>query len=82
MVLTPVDYAVILGYIVAITLFGSWFARFQKTTRDYFLTDQSVPGWANCCLGITGSTAQPPISTAAPSALRVAWTIFAGVSAT
>ena len=36
MVLTPVDYAVILGYIVAITLFGSWFARFQKTTRDYF----------------------------------------------
>jgi solute:Na+ symporter, SSS family len=56
MVLTPVDYAVILGYIVAITLFGSWFARFQKTTRDYFLTDQSVPGWAICCTIVATET--------------------------
>jgi SSS family solute:Na+ symporter len=56
MVLTPVDYAVILGYIIAITLFGSWFARFQKTTRDYFLTDQSVPGWAICCTIVATET--------------------------
>jgi SSS family transporter len=28
--------------------FGSWFARFQKTTRDYFLTGRSVPWWAIC----------------------------------
>jgi SSS family transporter len=48
MVLTWVDYAVIAGYLLAITVFGSWFARFQKTTRDYFLTDRSVPWWAIC----------------------------------
>jgi SSS family transporter len=48
MVLTPLDYAVIAAYLVAITAFGSWFARFQKTTRDYFLTDRSVPWWAIC----------------------------------
>jgi SSS family transporter len=48
MVLTWVDYAVITGYLVAITAFGSWFARFQKTTRDYFLTDRTVPWWAIC----------------------------------
>ena len=42
------DYAVIAGYLVAITAFGSWFARFQKTTRDYFLTDRSIPWWAVC----------------------------------
>ena len=42
------DYAVIGGYLLAITLFGSWFARFQKTTKDYFLTDRSVPWWAIC----------------------------------
>jgi SSS family transporter len=47
-VLNVTDYAVILGYLVAITLFGSWFARFQKTTKDYFLTDRSVPWWAIC----------------------------------
>ena len=48
MTLTWVDYAVIAGYLVAITAFGSWFARFQKTTRDYFLNDRSVPWWAIC----------------------------------
>src|ERR671914_2713060 len=48
MVLTGIDYAVIAGYLLAITAFGSWFARFQKTTRDYFLTDRTVPWWAIC----------------------------------
>jgi solute:Na+ symporter, SSS family len=43
-----VDYVVIAAYLVAITAFGSWFARFQKTTRDYFLTDRSIPWWAVC----------------------------------
>ena len=48
MQLSWADYLVIGGYLTAITLFGSWFARFQKTTRDYFLTDRSVPWWAVC----------------------------------
>jgi solute:Na+ symporter, SSS family len=48
MVLTALDYAVIAAYLLAITAFGSWFARFQKTTRDYFLTGRSVPWWAIC----------------------------------
>src|SRR5215208_6617802 len=48
MVLTWLDYVVIAGYLLAITAFGSWFARFQKTTRDYFLTDRSIPWWAVC----------------------------------
>ncbi|HEX7283700.1 MAG TPA: sodium:solute symporter, partial [Vicinamibacterales bacterium] len=48
MQLTLADYLVIGGYLAAITAFGSWFARFQKTTRDYFLTDRSVPWWAVC----------------------------------
>ena len=42
------DYLVIAGYLLAITLFGSWFSRFQRTTRDYFLTGHSVPWWAIC----------------------------------
>ena len=46
--LTALDYAVIAVYLLAITAFGSWFARFQKTTRDYFLTNRSVPWWAIC----------------------------------
>jgi SSS family solute:Na+ symporter len=48
MVLTWLDYTVIAVYLLAITAFGSWFARYQKTTRDYFLTGRSVPWWAIC----------------------------------
>ena len=48
MSLSGVDYLVIGAYLVAITAFGSWFARYQKTTRDYFLTGRSVPWWAIC----------------------------------
>jgi len=48
MSLSAFDYAVIGVYLLAITAFGSWFARYQKTTRDYFLTDRSVPWWAIC----------------------------------
>jgi SSS family solute:Na+ symporter len=46
--LTWLDYFVIAGYLLAITAFGSWFARFQRSTRDYFLTGRSVPWWAIC----------------------------------
>ena len=48
MSLSAGDYLVIALYLVAITAFGSYFARFQKTTRDYFLTGRSVPWWAIC----------------------------------
>jgi SSS family transporter len=48
MALGPVDFAVIALYLAAITLLGSWFAKFQKTTRDYFLADRTSPWWAVC----------------------------------
>jgi SSS family transporter len=48
MTLSVSDYLVIGLYLVGITLFGSWFARFQKTTRDYFLAGRTSPWWAIC----------------------------------
>ena len=56
MVLSRLDYAIIAGYLIAITVFGSYFARFQKTTRDYFLTGRSVPWWAICCTVVATET--------------------------
>lgn len=41
-----IDLLIIVGYLVGITLFGTWFAKKQETTRDYFLGDRSVPWWA------------------------------------
>ena len=46
--LNALDYAVVALYLVAVTGFGTYFARFQKTTGDYFLTGRSVPWWAIC----------------------------------
>jgi SSS family solute:Na+ symporter len=40
------DLAIIFGYLIGIVLFGTWFGRKQKTTRDYFLGGRSVPWWA------------------------------------
>ncbi|MEP6636052.1 MAG: sodium:solute symporter [Acidobacteriota bacterium] len=40
------DLAIIFGYLIGIVLFGTWFARKQETTSDYFLGDRTVPWWA------------------------------------
>src|SRR5919112_2439764 len=40
------DLVIIFGYLLGITLFVVWFSRKQRTTRDYFVGDRSVPWWA------------------------------------
>src|SRR5688500_12071035 len=42
------DYIVLIGYIVAVTAFGTWLGTRQKDARDYFLADKSIPWWAIC----------------------------------
>ena len=39
---SPVDWAVIVVYLVGIIGLGLWLGRGQKTTRDYFLDRKSV----------------------------------------
>ena len=43
-----IDYLVAGAYLVGIIIFGSYFAKFQRTTGDYFLADRSTPWWAIC----------------------------------
>ncbi len=45
---SALDYAVVVAYIVAVTVLGSRFAGKQKDASDYFLADRSVPWWAIC----------------------------------
>lgn len=40
------DLLITFGYLIGIVLFGTWFSRKQKTTRDYFLGGRTVPWWA------------------------------------
>jgi SSS family solute:Na+ symporter len=45
---TPLDYGILVLYLIGVTILGSWFGRYQKDTRDYFLGDRNLPWWAVC----------------------------------
>src|SRR5881394_1430400 len=40
-----VDWLVIGIYLAGIILFGFWFGKDQKNTRDYFLGSKNIPWW-------------------------------------
>jgi solute:Na+ symporter, SSS family len=44
--LQPVDAAIIVVYLIGITLFGLRFRKSQRSLRDYFLADRNIPWWA------------------------------------
>ena len=43
--LAPVDWGVIVIYLIGIIGLGVWLGRGQKTTRDYFLGGRDLPWW-------------------------------------
>jgi SSS family transporter len=47
--ISPFDFAIIVGYLVGITLLGAQFRRGQQTLRDYFLGGRTAPWWAIAC---------------------------------
>lgn len=44
--LNALDLALIICYLIGITLFGLRFRKAQRSLRDYFLADRNVPWWA------------------------------------
>ncbi len=44
--LNKLDFAIVAIYLAGITLFGLRFRKKQRTLRDYFLADRSIPWWA------------------------------------
>ena len=49
---TRLDYWVIIGYFVLIFSFGFYFARFTRSTKDFFMAGQRFSWWlvASCLL--------------------------------
>jgi solute:Na+ symporter, SSS family len=45
----PIDCAILVLYLLGITLFGIRFRRGQQNLRDYFLGGRSAPWWAIAC---------------------------------
>ncbi|HEV2696889.1 MAG TPA: sodium:solute symporter, partial [Terriglobales bacterium] len=44
--LNSIDFAIIVVYLIGITLFGMRFRKRQRTLRDYFLAGRDIPWWA------------------------------------
>src|ERR1700759_3146679 len=44
--LNSIDFAIIVVYLIGITLFGMRFRKHQRTLRDYFLAGRDIPWWA------------------------------------
>lgn len=42
---TPLDYGVMIGYFLAILAVGTWFGRYNKSTRDFFFGGQKFAWW-------------------------------------
>ncbi len=74
--MNALDYAVVAGYLVAITAFGSYFARFQKNTKNYFLTDNSIPWWAICFTIVATETSTLTFIGVPASAYAGNWTFL------
>src|SRR6201988_4545597 len=49
MQISPADLAILILYLVDITLFGAHFRRGQNNLRDYFLGGRTAPWWAIAC---------------------------------
>ncbi|WP_079476288.1 sodium:solute symporter [Marinococcus halophilus] len=43
---TTIDFIVLIVYVIGIALFGAFFGKGQKSTKDYFLGGRNVPWWA------------------------------------
>jgi solute:Na+ symporter, SSS family len=74
--MNALDYAVVAAYLLGITAFGSYFARFQKNTRNYFLTDNSTPWWAICFTIVATETSTLTFIGVPASAYAGNWTFL------
>src|SRR5436190_1134464 len=74
--MNAIDYAVVAAYLVAITIFGSYFAKFQKNTKNYFLTDNSIPWWAICFTIVATETSTLTFIGVPASAYAGNWTFL------
>lgn len=43
---SPLDYAIVGLYLIGVTIAGSFFARTQRTSRDYFLGGKAMSWWS------------------------------------
>jgi len=60
---TSLDWAVLVGYFVGITVFGLWISRKIRSSSGYFLGDRRLPWWIMVGQSFgTGTNAENPVA--------------------
>jgi SSS family solute:Na+ symporter len=67
---------VLVGYVVAITAFGTWLGRRRRSVRDYFLGGHSVPWWAIASCIVATETSTLTFIGAPGTAYKSNWTFL------
>jgi SSS family solute:Na+ symporter len=67
---------VLLSYVAAITAFGTWLGRRQRSVRDYFLGGHSVPWWAIAACIVATETSTLTFIGAPGTAYKGDWTFL------
>ena len=67
---------VLVGYVVAITAFGTWLGRRRRSVRDYFLAGRSVPWWAIAACIVATETSTLTFIGVPGTAYRGDWTFL------
>src|SRR5437773_99828 len=67
---------VLVGYVVAITAFGTWLGRRRRSVRDYFLAARSVPWWAIATCIVATETSTLTFIGAPGTAYKSNWTFL------
>jgi solute:Na+ symporter, SSS family len=67
---------VLLAYVVAITVFGTWLGRRGRSVRDYFLSGRSVPWWAIAACIVATETSTLTFIGAPGTAYNGNWTFL------
>ncbi len=55
---SPIDATIIIAYFIGIVIFGSFFGKFTKSTKDFFFGGQRFPWWLltmSCVATLVGS---------------------------
>jgi SSS family transporter len=67
---------VLVGYVAAITAFGTWLGRRGRSVRDYFLGGRSVPWWAIAACIVATETSTLTFIGAPGTAYKGDWTFL------
>lgn len=75
----PLDYIVLISYLLIITGVGLWFTRSEKTTGQFFLAGKRIPWWAAALSLMATQVSSIGFMAIPAKTFATDWSYFAGI---